>query len=467
MRINKHRLRAVTGALCLASAPLWAQTDKATQLLQNGAYDQAKPLFQKLVKQSPSNANYNYGYGVCCLQTGDAAAALPYLQRSADRKVIEAFRYLGKAYYATYRFDDAVDSYEEYIDWLEKKKRDTALAESELQQARLAARMMKGVERVSVVDSVVVDKEAFLTAYKLSPEAGSLSPSAGAEGGVDYLNERGTKRIATVTVEGGRTALTSSIRLLNNWSQPELLTSIPEEGNAGYPFLMSDGVTLYYAYDGEGSMGGYDLFMTRYDSESGQFLRPDHVGMPFNSPANDYMMAIDESRQLGWFVSDRYQPEGKVCVYVFVPGDTKEVYDFDDTDEARLINVASLRSIRATWQDEAQAHDAQSRLAQARQAQDVKVARKRDFTFVVNDTHICYTLDDFHSAEAQRAYLDYARKQQDLSQLQQTLAEKRRQYAAGQTAVSASILDLETRAEDMAQELEALANQVRTKELNK
>jgi multidrug efflux pump subunit AcrA (membrane-fusion protein) len=170
---------------------------------------------------------------------------------------------------------------------------------------------------------------------------------------------------------------------------------------------------------------------------------------------------------LGWFVSDRYQPEGKVCVYVFVPGDTKEVYDFDDTDEARLINVASLRSIRATWQDEAQAHDAQSRLAQARQAQDVKVARKRDFTFVVNDTHICYTLDDFHSAEAQRAYLDYARKQQDLSQLQQTLAEKRRQYAAGQTAVSASILDLETRAEDMAQELEALANQVRTKELNK
>jgi tetratricopeptide (TPR) repeat protein len=456
-----------TWALVGVATAAGAQTDKAQQLLQSGAYAEAKPLYQKLVKQSPSNANYNFGYGVCCYQTGEARASIAYLKRSADRKVIEAFHYLGKAYYDTYRFDDAVDSYEEYIDWLEKKKRDTAAAEDELQRVRLAARMIKGVEQVAVVDSFVVDKDDFLTAFKLSPEAGTLALSQVVTQGVDYTNERGNKRIATVGLDDSHKGLTSSIRLLNDWSQPELITSLVQDANVNYPFLLPDGITLYYAADGEGSMGGYDIFMTRYDSETDTYLRPDHVGMPFNSPANDYMMAIDENRQLGWFVSDRYQPEGKVCVYVFVPAETKQVYDYDDTDEDLLIRVASLSDIRSTWTDADAVRQAQERLAQAGQTTAAAAKRQADFTFVVTDAHICHTLDDFTSAEAARLYREYAQKERDLQQIRQSLAEKRRLFAAGQTALAPSMLDLENRAEDMVGELEALANEVRAKELTK
>lgn len=43
---------------------------------------------------------------------------------------------------------------------------------------------------------------------------------------------------------------------------------------------MADGVTLYYASDGEGSLGGYDIFVTRYDSESSSYLRPDNIECP-------------------------------------------------------------------------------------------------------------------------------------------------------------------------------------------
>lgn len=46
--------------------------------------------------------------------------------------------------------------------------------------------------------------------------------------------------------------------------------------------------------------------------------------MPFNSPANDYMYAIDEFNNIGWFASDRYQPDNKVCIYVFVPNSSKK-----------------------------------------------------------------------------------------------------------------------------------------------
>ena len=63
--------------------------------------------------------------------------------------------------------------------------------------------------------------------------------------------------------------------------------------------------------------------------------------MPFNSPANDYMYAIDEFNNIGWFASDRYQPDNKVCIYVFVPNSSKEVYNYESTDEQIIINAAS------------------------------------------------------------------------------------------------------------------------------
>ena len=49
---------------------------------------------------------------------------------------------------------------------------------------------------------------------------------------------------------------------------------------------MADGVTIYYASDGEG-LGGYDIFVTRYNTNTDTYLVPENVGMPFNSPYND------------------------------------------------------------------------------------------------------------------------------------------------------------------------------------
>lgn len=49
-----------------------------------------------------------------------------------------------------------------------KKKRDTSAAEKELDRCRQAARMLRGTENVAVIDSFVVDKNNFLSAYKLS-----------------------------------------------------------------------------------------------------------------------------------------------------------------------------------------------------------------------------------------------------------------------------------------------------------
>ncbi len=125
-----------------------------------GNFEKALQTFKVLVKKSPSNPSYNYYYGACCYETGNVVEAIPYLEKSAKRNYINAFRYLGKAYYDQYRFDEAVDCYEQHISLAEDKKRNTEAAEAELSQVHKAALMYKSVEDVDCIFPFVVHSVA-------------------------------------------------------------------------------------------------------------------------------------------------------------------------------------------------------------------------------------------------------------------------------------------------------------------
>ena len=201
--------------------------------------------------------------------------------------------------------------------------------------------------------------------------------------------------------------------MIDKWSDPEPLKGLEEGGtNLNYPFLDSDGITLYYAAQGEESLGGYDIFITRYDSDDNAYLRPDNLGFPFNSVANDYMYAIDDFNNLGWFASDRYQPEDKVCVYVFVPNESKQVYDYESTSPEMLQAAASLQCIQKTQTDAAKVRLARQQLAKVMYGQDEQ-KKKGDFRFVVDDNVVYHTLADFRSAEARKQYQTLSQKQKD------------------------------------------------------
>ena len=88
---------------------------EAKKLYNEGKYAEAKPAFEKLVKQAPSNSSYNHWYGVCCYETGDLTGAEKHLKVAVKRKVQEAYRYMSEVYYKTYRFDEAGEMLEEYI----------------------------------------------------------------------------------------------------------------------------------------------------------------------------------------------------------------------------------------------------------------------------------------------------------------------------------------------------------------
>ena len=125
---------------------------------------------------------------------------------------------------------------------------------------------------------------------------------------------------------------------------------------------MPDGVTFYFAQKGEQSIGGYDIFVTRYDPETGSFLKAENIGMPFSSTANDYLYAIDEVNNLGYFVTDRRQPAGKVCIYVFIPNETRKSYQSEAYSDAQMRALADISRIADTWTDKATRQQALARL---------------------------------------------------------------------------------------------------------
>lgn len=456
-------------ALCCCGGAFSQTLNQAKQWFNAGEFEKAKPVFERLVRQAPSNASYNYWYGACCYETGELQKSVPYLEKSAERKYIDGYLYLSRAYYDLYRFDEAIENLEEHIYWLERKKRDTSSTDRLMTKYRMGARMIRGVENVTVVDSFVVDKASFLKAYRLSKDAGQVTMTGEADC-TEFTNGMDDRKFMARLDTDSVRSLYSSFRLTDRWENPTPLKGLEDVGgNQNYPFMNSDGVTLYFASEGGENLGGYDIFITRYDAEDGSYLKPDNVGFPFNSPYNDYLYVIDDLNQLGWFASDRYQPEGKVCVYVFVPNSTQVVFDYDTTDPDKLRSLARLSSIKDTWGDAGKLRSGKQRLAQVLYDKEQK-QDEGDFEFVVNDNSVYHRLTDFRSTEARKLFSILLQKQKDLKTLEESLESIRANYAAsGNRAVkerlAPGILDKEKRVKQLHSEIDGLTLQVRNTEI--
>ena len=255
---------------------------------------------------------------------------------------------------------------------------------------------------------------------------------------------------------------------LESWSSPTPLPANINEGqNSHFPFLMSDGTTLYFAADGEGSLGGYDIFVTRYNTATDSYMTPENVGMPFNSPYNDYLFAIDEFNEIGWFASDRFQPEGKVCIYLFIPNSSKQVYNYETMDNEYLAQLAQLTSIQLTWEDKERVEATRQRLAQQLNgdASNHQMVSEVEFIFVINDEHIYHQLTDFRSPEAKQQFHSYRQMESNYKQQSYKLLSMRERYAAGtqeeKQRLKEAILDQEKRMDEINRQLKQMANQIR------
>lgn len=363
------------------------------------------------------------------------------------------------------QFSKADASAKKLIQTAKRKRQSTAEYDKVVDICHKGENGLRGVDRVLIVDSVVVDKKNFLKAYPLSEDLGTLTLS---EKGDIVQYQTQLNGMVLLPVNASDTTHLHIVRYyLENGRLTEgtSIEGLGIEGDINYPFLMPDGQTFYFAARCEEGYGNYDLYATRYDSESKRFYQAENMGLPYNSYANDYMLVIDEAANLGWFASDRYQPEGKVCIYTFVPNESRQTIDYETTDLNELRAIASLRSIISisiTDEQQKEKAEANQRLAKVR-GQRAKVNSVRDFEFVLNDSRTCYTLDDFKSSEARKQCSDWLQKSKNLT----TLNEQLQQMRETSPTSSQQIINLEARIRELQVEVHTLEKQIRTLEMVK
>ena len=471
-KIRRYFLTALV--TCMGCVAFAQNQTQARKWFVEGEYAKAKPVFAKLVKSNPKSGSLNYWYGVCLNETGEHDKALPYLKKAIDSDVENAYRYMGDYYIQDGNYDDAISYYEEYLDRVDPADTMFIIYTRRAEKAKHELKFYKRVQKVQFVDSVVVEKDKFLSAYLLGNDCGDidavhnmLGGNVSAEG-IAYRTEMRDKIYYSDVDAGGRMQLYMCYKMLDSWSNPTALNGLPE-GDSNYPFLLSDGVTIYFANNNSSGLGGYDLYITRYNSDTDRYYMAENLGMPFNSPANDYMMVIDEVNHLGWFATDRNQPEGMVCIYTFIPTEEKEYYNYKEDDFEDIRKAAQIHSIAATQTDEEAVHKAQQtlfKLGLEMQTED----KKNEFTFIIDDFTDYHTLDHFKSPEARQLYTTWKAKQEELKKLGQELEAKRERYLHSSSndrrKMTDELLNMEKQYERLETEVMGMPKAIRNLEIN-
>ncbi len=460
---NKKFATSYIAAIIAASGSIHAVTlEEAKEMYKAGDFAGALPVFQEALKSKPRDGALNQWVGVCLMQEGRPDEAVKYLKTANDRGVAEAPRYLAELAFRNYDFDGAEGYIAKYEKNLKRSKKSLPEDVEVLAgRVELAHAMLDRVERIVIIDSVAVERDAFFKAYRLSPESGSINGVDVLPDGYEaampttvYMPETGSFMAWAAPDEEENYVLMGTSRLFDgSWEQPSHLgDALGQNGDSNFPFLMSDGVTLYYANDGEQSLGGYDIFISRKDEDG--FLQPQNIGMPYNSPYDDYLLAIDEVTGVGWWATDRNRLGDLITIYKFIPSELRINYPVDSSG---LIEKARIADYKSTWEE---GKDYSDMLAAVAAIDPDRRMKKADFRFALPGGRVYTSLDDFKLPRARRLMEEYLSARKDFDRNVAELAAMRGRYRDGNRSIKDDILRLEKCVDSDREMLRRKANEV-------
>ena len=439
------------------------KTDAGEVFFNNKQYAKARIAYEQLLKQKPNDGLYNFRYARCCYELKDFESAISHFEMSGNKFPLRDL-YLGELYFTTYRFDKSIMAYQTYMATLKPDDINLSEYSKKLKQAENAARLLAKVDDIMLIDSVMVNKSEFLQFYKYSKDIGSLKQEP------LKLNPRRTVDKITYTTQRqdriyfsdsikGKMDIFTSYKLLDTWSVPVSISDVVNSSaNENYPFVLLDGITVYFASDNENSIGGYDIFVTRFTPSSNSYLVPENIGFPFNSPANDYMMVIDEQNKKGWFATDRHQAAGKVMIYCFVLNEVKNVLKSDDKEYVR--RAAQLKLYRKLEMNQPDSITS---------VQNDVAKSENQMKFIVNDSVVYTHLNQFKSIEAAKHWSELHKLAADIKASNVVLTGLRTQYAGFETIadkknIADSIVTIEKKNTELEKLLTEKTNQLRNAE---
>lgn len=109
------------------------------------------------------------------------------------------------------------------------------------------------------------------------------------------------------------------------WTTPANLgPEINSKANEDAPFIHPDQKTLFFTSDGHNSLGGRDIFQSKLIG--GKWTKPENMGYPINTTANDNYFTLIADGTRAYFSSDRKGGRGAQDIYFLdMPADAANI----------------------------------------------------------------------------------------------------------------------------------------------
>lgn len=418
-----------------------AQTVNIKQIsskFDNGEYREVISALEPAMSKNDRDAKQNYYLGASYILSGvnntEGIRRLKYSQVKGF--VAESHYYLGLAYQRIYEYELAQQSYEKYLKTT-KTHKFSEECKAQIEQCTVAIPLSSKLFNLRVIDKYQVAQDSSLMIYTPSKEVGTVARnSAFFEDNIDpngmlFRTERGDAVYFSMMPEGEQYEhLYKMEQLLDGWGEASLLGGLAVDANDKMPVMMTDGVTLYFSSDRPGGLGGWDIYRTTYDAENRTFTEPVNLGVPFNSPADDYLFVADEFRNRAWFTSNRETSTDSVMVYEIL-WDNSVIRSFAQSTED--IRKAAALTIDPSLSDMRKSALNSSATAlngmKASMTKQYSVTEQEDkFRFEICDSLLYTQWEHFRSSEAMAAYKRLFDIQQEHDSLHNLMGVKRKEF---------------------------------------
>lgn len=128
----------------------------------------------------------------------------------------------------------------------------------------------------------------------------------------------------------------------------QMVSTVNSRFNEGPIFLHIDNETMYIASEGNGSYGGYDIFVSH--KENGAWSKPKNMGYPINTPYDDFFFSGTANGKYAYIASNRKGGKGGYDIYkvTFWGPEKKPVTATEDYLLASIVNPIKDNSIEAS-----------------------------------------------------------------------------------------------------------------------
>ena len=322
--------------LIVCSSSLYAQTPeedrkRADAFFEAGDWTNATPLYSSLLSNSSLDYELNFRYGTCILYSSnkksDAIKHLDYAVKSPsiDKR---AYFYLGKAYHLNYQFKEAEQYYNKFKEQASTQQLKQLNVSVELNACRYGRNLLSDITDMIVMKKIEIGEGSFYDKYDLTTIGGQILATG--DFGTKYDKKVEHRAVIHFPAnspnifyssygEDGSTGLDIyQMKKLpdGKYSLPQKVRgSVNTDLDENFAYMDPNGEYLYFSSKGHNSMGGYDVFRSKYDPKTDSFGPPENMDFAISSPDDDLFYVVDAKGSVAFFASKRESKDGTVYVY--------------------------------------------------------------------------------------------------------------------------------------------------------